>query len=409
MQPHVVLFVPAHTVTSRGRIVVRRPSSGVFSVAISVPWRRRIRIVTRSHGRRRSQLIGGILFAPPRPSSRSARARSAFFLDPRGSVCFKLAVSVGTGLIESGPFDLEIDGAAVVSCLVSEGIKTVSRAVASKIASTLGHDCAAALLKSTRNDVTFFDIPQCNEPKGPSGPSDGTPLVVATLTPPAINGIPIGGSAPPNPPAPAPSPPSGPSLAAHQFGVMNAAGGIYWRSAPDWNTPESSPGNGFYPDTIINVICYQAGAANVPGSSDGMWEQASWAAGSGSGSGWVNEHFVNDGAAINQPSPGTPPCASSPPPPPSYLETTGGVTHTWTNYTNAGGYEGPAIPSNTTVQIACKLTGFRVADGNTWWYRIASAPWSGAYYASADAFYNNGQTSGSLKGTPFVDSAVPGC
>jgi hypothetical protein len=61
------------------------------------------------------------------------------------------------------------------------------------------------------------------------------------------------------------------------------------------------------------------------------------------------------------------------------------------------------------VQVACRLEGFRVADGDTWWYRIASSPWNGSYYASADAFYNNGQTSGSLMGTPFVDPAVPGC
>jgi len=111
-------------------------------------------------------------------------------------------------------------------------------------------------------------------------------------------------------------------------------------------------------------------------------------------------------AAPSQPSPGVP----SPPPPPSGVaETTGGPTHTWTNYTNAGGYEGPTIAAYTTVLISCKLTGFRVADGNTWWYRIGSAPWNNSYYASADAFYNNGQTSGSLKGTPFVDPAIPDC
>jgi surface antigen len=92
-----------------------------------------------------------------------------------------------------------------------------------------------------------------------------------------------------------------------------------------------------------------------------------------------------------------------------YVETTGGVTHTWANYTNAGGTQGPSIPTNTAVQVACTLAGFRVADGDMWWYRIASSPWNGAYYASADAFYNNGQTSGSLIGTPFVDPGVPGC
>ena len=114
------------------------------------------------------------------------------------------------------------------------------------------------------------------------------------------------------------------------------------------------------------------------------------------------------GGSSSEPLPHTEP-PPPPIPPPTYTETVGGVTHTWTNYTNAGGTQGPSIPSNTTVQIACKVTGFAVADGNTWWYRVASAPWSDTYYASADAFYNNGQTSGSLHGTPFVDPAVPNC
>jgi cell wall-associated NlpC family hydrolase len=106
--------------------------------------------------------------------------------------------------------------------------------------------------------------------------------------------------------------------------------------------------------------------------------------------------------------------AETPPPPaappaPTYAETSGSVVHTWTDYLDAGGSEGPSIPSNDTVQISCKISGFAVADGNTWWYQVASTPWSDAYYASADAFYNDGQTSGSLLGTPFVDPAVRNC
>ena len=100
---------------------------------------------------------------------------------------------------------------------------------------------------------------------------------------------------------------------------------------------------------------------------------------------------------------------TTPPPPQTWAETTGGVSHTWTNYTNAGGTEGPSIASNQAVQITCAVQGFKVADGNPWWYRIASAPWSNVYYVSADAFYNNGQTSGSLVGTPWVDPAVAQC
>jgi hypothetical protein len=98
-----------------------------------------------------------------------------------------------------------------------------------------------------------------------------------------------------------------------------------------------------------------------------------------------------------------------PAPSPTYAETPGSVVHTWTDYADAGGSEGPEIPSNDTVQIACKVNGFTVADGNTWWYRIASGPWNNAYYGSADAFYNDGATSGSLLGTPFVDPSVPNC
>ncbi|MGZ4757062.1 MAG: hypothetical protein ACXWA9_19335, partial [Acidimicrobiia bacterium] len=92
-----------------------------------------------------------------------------------------------------------------------------------------------------------------------------------------------------------------------------------------------------------------------------------------------------------------------------HTETTGGATNTWTNYTNAGGSQGPTIPTRNSVQVTCVVQGFPVADGNNLWYQIGSSPWNNAYYASADAFYNNGQTSGPLAGTPFVDPAVPHC
>jgi surface antigen len=104
------------------------------------------------------------------------------------------------------------------------------------------------------------------------------------------------------------------------------------------------------------------------------------------------------------PSAPAPPAASA-----TYSETSGGIVHTWTGYANAGGIEGPLIPSNSTVQVTCKVMGFTVEDGNPWWYQVASSPWGNEYFASADAFYNDGATSGSLKGTPFLDPNVPTC
>ena len=145
-------------------------------------------------------------------------------------------------------------------------------------------------------------------------------------------------------------------------------------------------------------------ASGSPGSS-----------GSSGSSGGTEEPIKTKSTPVTttaEPSPSTPtpsPEPSPTQPPPTYSETTGSVVHTWTDYSDAGGAEGPEIPSNETIQIACKVTGFKVEDGNTWWYRIASSPWNSSYYGSADAFYNDGATSGSLKGTPFVDPNVPNC
>jgi hypothetical protein len=98
------------------------------------------------------------------------------------------------------------------------------------------------------------------------------------------------------------------------YSVMNAPEGVYWRSEPNWDAAQRIPGFGVYNGTIIEAHCYQGGTA-VEGSADTMWEQATVVVGPGYGSGWVNEHFINDGQPINQPSPGVPPCGGTPGPP----------------------------------------------------------------------------------------------
>jgi cell wall-associated NlpC family hydrolase len=144
-----------------------------------------------------------------------------------------------------------------------------------------------------------------------------------------------------------------------------------------------------------------------------LWSTSSAPSSPGAGSAPSGSGESNPGASSElppSPPPSEAPGGSAPTPPaPTYSETSGSVVHTWTDYSDAGGYEGPEMPSNDTVQVSCKITGFAVADGNIWWYRIASGPWNNSYYGSADAFYNNGETSGSLLGTPFVDPSVPNC
>jgi hypothetical protein len=110
------------------------------------------------------------------------------------------------------------------------------------------------------------------------------------------------------------------------------------------------------------------------------------------------------------PSPTTPPSTPSQPTAANtYPETTGSVVRTWTDYADGGGTEGPEIGSNVTVQITCRVQGLEVPDTDTWWYQIASSPWDNTYYSSADPYYNDGQTSGGLHGTPLVDTNVPVC
>jgi hypothetical protein len=144
-----------------------------------------------------------------------------------------------------------------------------------------------------------------------------------------------------------------------------------------------------------------------------MWEQATWVSGPGSGTGWINEHFINDGAAINQPSPGTPACAaSSPPPPPAQTwaeqETPNHPVNTFTNYHNASGM-GAAIAAGQWVQVACKVYDPFIASVNPdgYWYRIASPPWNNAYYSPANTFMNGDPYGGPY--THNTDFAVPNC
>jgi serine/threonine protein kinase len=71
--------------------------------------------------------------------------------------------------------------------------------------------------------------------------------------------------------------------------------------------------------------------------------------------------------------------------------------------------EGPRIRRNRHVQVLCKIYWPHppsvVPDG--YWYRIASKPWAGRYYADAESF-RNGDIPGK-KPTHYTDFAVPNC
>ncbi|REH47376.1 hypothetical protein BCF44_106541 [Kutzneria buriramensis] len=92
----------------------------------------------------------------------------------------------------------------------------------------------------------------------------------------------------------------------------------------------------------------------------------------------------------------------------TWTETTGTPAHTWADPVQLTGAGTPLGPRQS-VQVLCRVRGYVVQDGDPWWYRLASPPWNGRFYATSDAFYNNGTTSGSVNTGVVVDEQLPVC
>ena len=168
------------------------------------------------------------------------------------------------------------------------------------------------------------------------------------------------------------------------FPTMNDSGGVYWRSGTNWNTPIAKSGYGVYPGTKISVSCYQMGTANVPGSADAMWVKASWASGPGTGSGWINEHFVNDGAPINKAAPGVPSCTPTPSPSSSTETSTEAAAVKWAESmvgsnlgTSGQKYWLVALLSRSTRTESAQITPRSTMMSPCRWGRTPTLPISG--------------------------------
>ncbi|MFD3719806.1 hypothetical protein [Streptomyces sp. NPDC058674] len=116
-----------------------------------------------------------------------------------------------------------------------------------------------------------------------------------------------------------------------------------------------------------------------------------------------------------------PPRTSSPPPPPATTAPAVPPTrHTvreqsgrhgspaFLNPHNASGV-GITVPAHAWVDIECRIyaPGIRSAEPDNWWYRIASSPWNGRYYAVGNTFMN-GDAPGQNPPTN-TDWSVPVC
>jgi len=125
-------------------------------------------------------------------------------------------------------------------------------------------------------------------------------------------GIPKCGAAAPTPaPPPAPSPSPAPS-GGLVFTVFNAEGGIYYRSSPHWNDTPKTVGVGVYNGDQVELICGAFGDAVGP-YNDTAWSYVHNVTRPNIGDGWVNEHFINDGAVADHFVAGEPMCGSNTP------------------------------------------------------------------------------------------------
>lgn len=93
------------------------------------------------------------------------------------------------------------------------------------------------------------------------------------------------------------------------YPIANAAGGIYYRSSPHWSDTPQTPGVGVFDGDRVRLICGSQGEPVGPYSNT-AWSYVTNLSRS-VGNGWVNEHYINDGAPANGFVAGEPACDSS--------------------------------------------------------------------------------------------------
>jgi hypothetical protein len=110
-------------------------------------------------------------------------------------------------------------------------------------------------------------------------------------------GVPLCGSTPPPPPpppSPTPTPTPSPS-GSLVFTIFNTEGGIYYRNSPHWADTSSIAGVGVYNGDQVQIVCGAYGDPVGP-YGDTAWSKVKNLTRPSIGEGWVNEHYIDDGA-----------------------------------------------------------------------------------------------------------------
>jgi hypothetical protein len=301
----VTLTIPAHALRHTARVWVIRSSPDEYRLRVDARWTGALYISSPfSHGRHR---VGGILLHAP---SASRAARVAALLPESSEFCFELA-DAGAGVLDGIPV-----AACFLAVIAGHHLNTQAEAQVKaelvQIAGNISPVCAQAVQDSPDPlPISVFRSPECNPPRGPS---DGTPLVVATLTPPPVSGIPLTPTTPPSTPLPGPPTPA-PSPSGPIFTVMNTSetppDGVWFRWAPYIADTDRVTGHGVYMNERVQLMCYGWGEAVGPYANRAWYQVLNVSRPTNAGvsnSGWLNAHYINDGLLTNQVDAGVPAC-----------------------------------------------------------------------------------------------------
>ena len=142
--------------------------------------------------------------------------------------------------------------------------------------------------------------------------------------------------------------------------VVNADGGVYWRSDPNWNTPITLTQQGVYTGDTVKLACYTRGSTVPPYYNNPLWYWAEIVSGYGQGSGWVNDHFLDTGTnQPNIPVDGVSPCPDSP-----YVWSNSGIAYVRAQPGDSMYYE-PVLYNDYPLALVCWVDG-GWAQGDYW-------------------------------------------
>jgi hypothetical protein len=148
-----------------------------------------------------------------------------------------------------------------------------------------------------------YGVPLCGASSPAAPPQAPTPVPPVTPLPPVPAPAPASSAPAPSPSAA--SPPGG----ALVFSIVDADGGVYFRNSPSWPDTSRRSGVGVYTGDQVELVCGAFGDAVGP-YDNRAWSMVRNLSRPNAGEGWVNEHFVADGAPANALAPGEPVCKS---------------------------------------------------------------------------------------------------